>query len=97
MILSRRDAGIGAEQIDAAHFSVALATIDLTCSKFETSAASAIATPTGFVDFLDHGFRGRQRPAGTVAGAAEIIDHDLCAPAGQSQRMGAPRDHCPRR
>ena len=34
--------------------------------------------------------RRGQRPAGAVAGAAEIIDHDLCAPARQSQRMGAP-------
>ena len=41
----------------------------------------------GFADFLDHGFRRRQRSAGAVARAAEIIDDDFGAAARQSQRM----------
>src|SRR5438105_945880 len=40
-----QDAGIRAQQIDASHSLVARATMALTCSKLETSAPSAIATP----------------------------------------------------
>jgi len=43
--LVAQDAGIGAEQVDTAPFFRALATIAVTCSKFETSAPSAIASP----------------------------------------------------
>src|SRR4029077_21076913 len=44
----------------------------------------------GLPDFLDHGFGRRQRAAGAVARAAEIIDHDLGPAARQPQRMRAP-------
>ncbi|MBB4381977.1 hypothetical protein GGD61_006668 [Bradyrhizobium sp. SBR1B] len=41
----------------------------------------------GLADFLDHGLGRRQRATGAVTRAAEIVDHDLGAAAGQSQRM----------
>src|ERR1700687_6011727 len=74
-----QDSGIGAEQIDAAPlFGRAVHhRLDL----FEVRDVGAVGHrhAAGFTDFLDHRFRRGQRPAGAVAGAAGIIDHDFRA------------------
>ena len=85
-----QNAGIGAEQIDAAPFFGR--TIHHRPDLLEVRDIGAVGHrhAAGFADFLDHGFRGRQRPARAVAGATEIIDDDLCAAACQPDCMRAP-------
>src|SRR5436190_18756275 len=69
------------------HSRVARATMALTCSKLETSAPSAIATPPDLR--ISSTTFSAGVTAGAVAGATEIVDDDLRAAAGQPQRMRA--------
>jgi len=84
--LVAQNAGIGAQEIDAAHSLVARSTMAVTCSKLETSAPSAIAVPP-VCEFRPPRLRPASAIPGAVACAAEFIDHDLGAAAGQPQRM----------
>ena len=83
------DAGIGAEQIDAAPFrrGVSDHRLDLLVIRDVGSVGHRLAA--GLPDFLDHGFGRRQRTAAAVTRAAEIVDHDFGAAARQSQRVRA--------
>jgi hypothetical protein len=85
--LVAQNSGIGAEQIDAAPLSCGTGDHRLDLLVVRDIRAVGHRGAAGLADFLDHGFRRGQRPAGAVAGAAEIIDHDLGAAARQSQRM----------
>ena len=85
--LVAQDAGIGAEQIDAAPLPGGALDHRLDLLEIRDVGAIGHRDAAGLADFLDHGFRRGQRTAGAVAGAAEIVDHDLGAAAGQPQRM----------
>ncbi len=87
--LVAQDAGIGAEQIDAAPLLGGACDHRLDLLEIRDVGAVGHRRAAGFSDFLDHGFGRGQRSAGAVAGAAEIIDHDLGAAARQPQRMRA--------
>ena len=85
--LVAQDAGIGAQQIDAAP--LLGGALDHGGDLLEVRDIGAVGhrRAAGFADFLDHGFGRRQRAAGAVARAAEIVDHHLGAAARQPQRM----------
>ena len=85
--LVAQNAGIGAQQIDAAPLPGGA--LDHRRDLLEIGDVGAVGDrgAAGFADFLDHGLGRRQRAAGAVARAAEIIDHDFGAAAGQPQRM----------
>ena len=87
--LVAQDAGIGAEQIDAAPLLGGALDHRLDLLEIRDVGAVGHRGAAGFADFLDHGFGRRQRSAAAVARAAEIVDHDLCAAARQPQRMRA--------
>ncbi len=84
-----QDAGIGAEQIDAAPLLGGAGDHRLDLLEIGDVGAVGHRHPAGLLDFLDHALGRGQRPAAAVAGAAEIIDHDLRAAARQPQRMRA--------
>ena len=88
--LVAQDAGVGAEQIDTAPLLGRALHHRLDLLEIGNVGAVGHRRAASFADFLDHGFRRRQRSASAVARAAEIIDHDLGAAARQPQRMRAP-------
>jgi hypothetical protein len=83
------DAGIGAEQIDAAPFFACLRYHRLDLLVVRDIGAVGHCLAAGLFDFLDHGFGRRQRAAAAVTRAAEIVDHDFGAASRQTQRMRA--------
>ena len=89
--LVAQNAGIGAQQIDAAPFLGGALHHRLDLLEIRDVGAIGHRRAAGLADFLDHGLGRRQRTAGAVARAAEIVDHDLGAAARQPQRMRAPK------
>src|SRR4030088_22235 len=87
--LSRKMPALAQSRSTLPHSFVARSTIAFTCSKLETSAPSAMATPPAFRIFLTPVVGGVQQSAGAVAGAAEIIDDDPCPAARQPQCVRA--------
>jgi hypothetical protein len=57
----------------------------------ETSAPSAIAVPPALWISSTTASAGVSEPAGAIARAAEIIDHDLGAAAGEPSACARPR------
>ena len=86
-----QDAGIGAQQIDASPFAGRTRHHGFDLLEIGNIGAIGHRHATGFANFLDDVFRRGQRTAAAVAGAAEIVDDDLRAAAGQPQRMRAPK------
>src|SRR3984893_2562623 len=70
--LVAQNAGIGAEQIDAAPLLGGAVHHRLDLLEVRDIGAVGDRPPAGFADFVDHVSRWGQRPAGAVAGAAEI-------------------------
>jgi hypothetical protein len=87
--LVAQNAGVGAEQIDAAPLGDGAIHHGLDLFEIRDIGTVRHRDAAGLADFLDHGFGRGKRPAGTVALAAEIVDHDLGASARQPHRMPA--------
>jgi hypothetical protein len=88
--LVAQDAGIGAEQVDAAPLFGGAIDHCLDLPEVRHVGAVGDCHAADFANFLDHGFRRGQRSAAAIARAAEIVDDDLGAKARQPKRMRAP-------
>ena len=89
--LVAQDAGIGAQQIDAAPFFRGPGDHRPDLLIVRDIGAVGHRLAAGFADFLDYRFSRGQRSAGAVTGTAEIVDDDLGTAARQPQRVCAPK------
>src|SRR5258708_23966241 len=85
--LVAENAGIGTQEIDAAPLLRSPLDHRRDLSELRDVGAVGHRRAAGLADFLDHGFRGRERTAGAVPRAAEIVDHELWAAACEPQRI----------
>lgn len=87
--LVAQNAGIGTHQIDAAPFLGGALDHGGDLLEIRNVGAVGHRGAARLADLLDHGFGWRQRAAAAVTRATEIVDDDLCAAAGQPQRVRA--------